>query len=233
MKYLMPYIFIIACSVTMNAQTDTLVPFIKVSSANLQTVTKTNLSKAITLLDINPRYPSTWVASYSHVALTALLNGNEVTAMSKNDTLTSEQKTLLERVETGSKIKVEVKYIPQNDLLFNEEKIIDFKYEVGPAVDAEFVGGAEKMDQYLRANTADKLSKEVLETMQAWGVKFFIDTEGNVVDVAPAQKCKDERLDATLLEAICNMPKWKPAVSTKGEKIKQEFLFQISRFDGC
>ena len=231
MKYFVLYISVLFGSINLVAQDQA--PFIKVTSANLQTVTKTNLTKANTLLDINPRYPTTWIASYSHVVLTAILNGNEMTAISVNDTLTSEQKTLLNKVETGAEIKVEVKYTPENSLLFNEEKIIDFMFEVGPAIDAEFIGGDEKLDQYLRSNTADKLSKEVLETMQAWGVKFFIDAEGNVVDVAPAQKCKDERLDATLLEAICNMPKWKPAVSTKGEKIKQEFLFQISRFDGC
>ena len=64
-------------------------------------------------------------------------------------------------------------------------------------------------------------------------VKFTIDEEGNVSDAHVFWDFKDDSIDSLLLEAVCNMPNWKPAKYANGTQTSQEFVLTVGNRENC
>ena len=61
---------------------------------------------------------------------------------------------------------------------------------------------------------------------------FTVNEEGEIVNAKISQTSGDSKTDKLFVEAINKMPKWKPAQNSKGVKVKQEFIFNLSG-GGC
>lgn len=200
-------------------------------------IKKKALRSAKSLVDINSKYEESWVKTYNSVEIVARHNGIEKRVVNKDDKLTMEQIDLMDHADVGTDIEVFVKYIPDNNLSDNEEKEINFTVEIDPLNEARYTGGKQKMMDYLEANAMSKLPNSLFENYYLIILNFSINEEGQVVDAHIFNdgyyRTKDKEVDKILLEAICNMPKWKPAEYEGGTKVGQDFALTVGNHSSC
>ena len=98
-----------------------------------------------------------------------------------------------------------------------------------PEVNAEYPGGLKQMTKYLKENVTDKIIGTTTEEHLGKTIaKFIIDENGKVTNAAILKSSTDAKIDKLFLDAIKNMPTWKPAENPKGEKTKQEFHIPLN-----
>lgn len=205
-------------------------PYISVDVAQLE--------DAKTLIDLDRNYKASWVKSYISVEIFAYIDGKIVKASAPNDRLIAEQKLIMSKADFGTDIKVEVHYIPENNLSENDIHLNDFTFTVNPKKPAEYVGGEQKMVEYLKENAIDKIPEGTFKNYDIVTVMFTIDEEGEIIDAnlfdaTDYGVAKNEKIDNLLLEAIQKMPCWKPAEYTNGKKTKQDYVFTVGNHDSC
>ena len=205
---------------------------------NILFISKQKLTEAKTLIDLNSRYKSDWVKKYISVEILASKKGKTNKSASKNDTLTQEQKDLMNLVDVGTEISVKVQYIPENTLKNKEPKEMSFSFIVEPENEATFPDGKQALKEYLKQNTVDKITDGSIKRYNLAAVNFTIDEEGHVVnaevfDTSVYHPDQDKKTDEILLQAICNMPQWKPAEYANGTKVKQKFALTVGDHESC
>lgn len=196
-------------------------------------VHKNQLTEAKTLQDINPGYPAAWVKDYISTELTVTNNGNLMKAAGANATLSTDQKDLLVRADLGTDILVDVKYQAKNPITgLTKSDLIHFSLSLIPEIEAEYPGGPQLMTQYLKENAMSKLTVLDPKTFKGTVIKFTINEEGEIANARISTPSDNELIDHLLLDAISKMPKWKPAGTTHGIKVKQDFVFNVG-IPGC
>ena len=195
-------------------------------------VTEEKINEAQTLADFNHLYRPSWVKEYTLVEISVFHKGKEIKAESKNDTITQEQKNIMKKADAGTDVAVKVRYMPENTLSHNEIQNQDFSFKIAPAKKAEYAGGQEKLEEYLK-NAVDKFPKGTFKKNALSAVKFTINEEGEIIDALLLEPSEDEKVDELLLETICNMPSWKPAKYSNGIAIRQESVLTIGDHRSC
>ena len=200
-------------------------PPLSIESKDIQT--------AQTLLDLNKNFESTWIKKYLSVQTFATINDEQIVIDSRDMTLSEAQRNVITAADSGTDIRVKVKYMPDNDLAQNEPKELSFSFIVEAEKPAHFPGGADEMKKYLDRNVADKISKDKFNKYQLAVIQFSIDEEGLVIDPVVFWSSDDKEIDAILKAAVCNMPKWSPASYKNGDKAKQEFVLTVGDMTSC
>lgn len=195
--------------------------------------TKSALSEANTIADLNKYYKPEWVREFITIDISTSHNGEIMHAVSQNDTLTHEQKLNIKKADVNSEVLVYIKYIPENTLVDNDAKELDFSFFIDPDQEAQFATGQQQLKRYIEDNAMSKVSEESFNIHHLTAVKFTISEEGQVVDAYVFESSEDEEVDAILLEAICNMPKWTPAEYKNGLTVKQDFVLTIGDHRSC
>jgi len=189
-------------------------------------VKKAALSEAKLISDFLPGYPVNWITRYTSVEILTTCNGKTLKGVSKSDVMSEEQKNILNTVEAATDIIINVRYQYKNPVTENfEDKKINISFAIVPEVEAEYVGGYRELIKYLKENR--KISEAIPKQFRAAAVKFTINEKGEIANAKISRTSGDPKRDELLLEAINNMPGWKPAENSKGIKIKQEFEFSI------
>jgi len=196
-------------------------------------ISREQLITARTLTDLNPHYQTSWVRKYLSVEILASYQGVTRKAVSREDTLSQEQKHLMEIADVGTDISVKVHYIPENTLKQNDPKVFDFTFLVNPEAGATFGGGAQKLNQYLRENAIDRIPGDSFTGYDLTAVRFTVDEAGRIIHAYIFSSTEDEKTDALLLEAIRKMPDWKPAEYADGTKVKQDFVLTVGNMENC
>ena len=196
-------------------------------------ITRTQLKEAQTLLDLNRHFKPSWIRTYISTEIMASEQGNKRKVVSKNDTLRQAQKDLMTRADVGTDIAVKVQYIPENTLKNKEPKEINFTFTIDPEREAQYVGGAQHLQAYLKENIMDKVTAISFKQYNLTAVKFTIDEDGQIVDTHVVESSKDEKIDELLVETICKMPSWKPAAYANGMKVKQDFVLTVGDMTSC
>lgn len=196
-------------------------------------ITRVKLKEANTLLDLNSRYKSSWIRTYHSVEISASLKGNIKRVISKNNTLSQAQKDMMEMADVGTDIAVKVKYVPENTLVNNELKEMNFTFIVDPEVEATYTGGPQQLTQYLKDNGIEKITRDNINQYNLAAVKFAINEDGKVIDAHIAETSKDKLIDQLLLESICNMPDWSPAMYANGTRVQQKFVLSVGDHTSC
>ncbi len=184
-------------------------------------------------------YPETFFCSsnyntiinYISVEILVTSGGKRLSALGLNDKLTNTQKKIISISDLGTDviIKVRFKHKGHSKYITNKEIIEgELPVTVVPYIEAEFLDGTVQVEDYLLKKIAK--IKDPKNT-QPPVVKFAIDEEGKIINVKMEQTSNSTRIDKILLEAITNMPKWKPAKNSKGVTVKQEFCIQLG--GGC
>ncbi len=196
-------------------------------------ISPSKLDTAKTLSDLNHFYKVDWVKEYKSVNVTVITKGKKNTLNSTSDLLTINQKTAIKSADLGSEIKVQIRYLPDNNLSQNEISEMDFTFKIDPEVEATFIGGDTKLDQYINETAFQKITTKDVPQYQVAAIKFTIDEEGQVVDASIAQPSQNQAADQLLLTTICEMPQWQSAQYSDGTKTKQDFVFTVGDHYSC
>lgn len=195
--------------------------------------TNEEVENAKTVSDINRYFKKSWIREYVSLEVVSIVNGKRETAIGKNEILTVEQKAIINKADKGSNIYVDVKYYPENNLSQNEVKTFDFSFTLDPAIDAQFVGGEDQLNQYLKEKAIDKIPEGFFVDYKFATVKFAIDEKGQVINPHVLWSSEDKDVDKLLLDAVCNMPVWQPAKFDDGTLLTQEFAFSVGNMENC
>lgn len=196
-------------------------------------IQKEVLDKAKTMTDINPGYPYSWVTGYISAEILATCNGIIQKAVSANDTLNHEQMALLKMADLFTDIEIEVRYNPKQSGKEEDMKKVKFSYTLIPEIEAQYSGGQELLQQYLQENVMNEISDSYKKNLEQATVSFVINEEGKVTNARISDTSEDEKIDQLLLDVINKMPKWNPARNWNGEKVTQEFRFDVGFMIGC
>lgn len=166
------------------------------------------------------------VFDYVSVEISALCSGKTLTAKSTGNELSPAQKNILNTVDAGTDISIKIKFRYKNWANHNpENEIKEGRYVITavPETEAEYPGGFEQMTKYLINSIFNKASGDASKKIMQATVKFTVTEEGKIADVKISRSSTDPLTDKLLLDAIKNMPQWKPAKDSKGINVKQEF----------
>lgn len=215
----------------MSAYTQDL-PF-EVKGAYARSVRAEKLEKAVTMSDLINGYPVSWIDEYVSTSI-AVVSGDHVEkAESIDDNLTPEQVSLLQSVDLGDDVVIDIAYKSKNFIT----KELDVRYmhyaaTVIPEHEAEYPGGVESMRAYLKENAIINIPNESFKELQQVIIRFTVDEQGQVTNPRFTSTTGDSRTDNLLLKALKNMPGWKPAVDGTGKNVAQDFEFIIGN-TGC
>lgn len=185
------------------------------------------------LSDFIPDYPASWIKDYESVEILATTKGLTKKATGKTEALNTEQKSLLKSAELFTKFDISVSHKSPNAVTgIDEVRVIKFSMTVVPNIEAQFEGGAERMKMYVKTNAIDKIPAFSAEYILDGLITFTINEDGFVFGATLTKSTGDPMTDKLLLDTIKNMPKWNPAVDSKGRRVKQEFEFSVSK-GGC
>lgn len=235
MKYYIFKLFLIQFALSGFAQNNNAnqLPFeIKVNYPPLS-ITKTQLAAAQTIPDLNRFYKSSFVRTFESVEITTTQQGKTQKAISKDDTLTQEQKDLMASADPNTEIAVNVRYIPKNNLSHNDVQEFPFRFLVNPDKDATYMGGTAAMQQYFQKNAIEKIPVGTFVGYDMTIVKFTVDVQGEITNAHIYESGKAEAVDALLLTAICEMPKWQPAAYANGQQVAQELVLLVGNMENC
>lgn len=195
--------------------------------------TRSQLHDVEKIGDLNPHYKTEWVSEYLEVELSAITNGEVQKARSKSEFFTPDQLLLIKSSDFNSTIKININYIPKNNLLVNDEQLIEFEVNIQPNQTARFSGGDSALDNYLVDELSMKVPLSSFKQYQLAAVSFTINEQGNVTNAKIFSSTNNEKLDASLLKCIENMPTWIPAEFPDGQKVSQEFVLRVGDMTSC
>ena len=99
-------------------------------------VKKEKLNQVNLASEIIPGYPTTEynnTINYVSIDILATCDGKSMTAMSKSDTLTAEQKNILSKVDPGTNVDINIKFTykdPKNEGLGGNRKVKEMAFMV-------------------------------------------------------------------------------------------------------
>lgn len=195
--------------------------------------TKEKLKDVHSIVDLNRFYKSSWIRSFVSVEVAATVKGQKKKVIGKNDQFTKAQKELMKKADLGTDLEVTVWYMPENTLSHNEVKDFNFVFTIEPEQEASFVGGEKSLNQYLSKQAIEKIPSGTFINYDLAAIKFTINEAGEINEAQIFESSKDEKVDALLLEAICNMPRWHPATYQKGHKVEQQFVLTVGNMENC
>lgn len=196
-------------------------------------ITTSELAEAKTLLDLNAFYKPEWIKQYIKVEISVTCNGSSQRAISKTDQLSPEQKEIMHCADAGSDIRVIVDYIPENNLSHNEAQQVDFKFYVEPEVDAQYIGGQAALLQYIESEAISSIPSNTFEDYDVAAVKFSIMENGHIANAEIFETSQSETIDALLLDVICNMSPWVPAIYADGSAAPQDYVLTVGNMENC
>jgi TonB family protein len=198
-----------------------------------QPIRKETLEKAQSMSDIIPYYPSNWIADYISVEIMATNNGTPMIAAGINDKLSTEQKQILRSAELGTNIVINISFRYNRSMTdITDAGKMHYIATLVPETEAEYPGGNQQMNQYLKENAISKISKTSSKQLKEVLLVFTVDEEGKVGNARIFKTSGNPKIDELLLQAIDNMPDWRPAEDSNGTKVKQEFEFSVGSA-GC
>lgn len=207
-------------------------PF-EVRGAYARPVRAEKLEKATRMSDLIDGYPSSWITEYVSTGIQIVSDKEVNQAVSSSEQLTPEQVSLLKSAGLGDEVVIDITYTSRNFITNNlDERILHYTATVIPEQEAVYPGGREPMKAYLQESAIRKIPNESFKELQQVIFRFTVDEQGQVVNARITTTSGDPKTDTLLLNALNNMPKWKPAENLKGNKVTQDFELIVGN-SGC
>ncbi len=195
--------------------------------------TKDDVRRAKTLVEINEYYKPEWIKEFKQVTYSIIIDRKQKYFVADDDTLFEEIRMQLLSADPGSSIEVEVAYLPDNNLNFNDLKHQQFSFIFEPDISASYHGGNDALAEYLTSNAIEKLSKSVFKQHHLTAVNFIIDSRGQINDVEVFESSGDLETDRMLVDALCKMPAWSPAKYEDGMEVDQQYVLLVGDMNSC
>lgn len=199
-------------------------------------ISKSALVGAKKIKDFDPGFPSSWIQKENYIStnISVESHGKKEGFKGINDSLTTEQQNILNTAEIGSIISVVVLYTSNNVITKQkEEKRVDVEYTVTPFSDAEFIGGSQQFDRFLRNIIINELSSNDKQSIQSAQFMFNINEEGAINNIRVLHSTCNAFLDDFVCKQLQKMPAWRSAKNIKGESLNQEFILSLGSLVGC
>ena len=204
-----------------------------VDSRFMTTITKEDLHKATSVLDIVPKEAEGWwKVSFQAVTVAVLQDGGEISEIGKHKVLNAAQIKLLQSIDYSTNFYIKAR---GTDIHPETGIIEDYVYYITiiPEKEAEYTSGHDALIAYLKENSKEKTTIIKEDQLRPGKVSFTMTKEGTIVNVKLTETSGYPSVDEELVKIITNMPeKWKPAENSKGEKVDQEFVFFFGT-QGC
>ena len=205
----------------------------KVDSRFMTTITKEDLHKATSVLDIVPKEAEGWwKVSFQTVTVAVLQDGDEIRAMGNDKVLNAAQIMLLQSTDYSTNFYIKARSKNKHP---DTGKIEDYVYylTIIPEKEAEYTSGHDALIAYLKENSKEKTAIIKQDKLQPGKVSFTVTKEGKIANVKLTDTSGYPSVDEALIELVSNMPdKWAPATNSKGEKVDQELVFFFG-LEGC
>ena len=205
----------------------------KIASRFHATVTKQDLDKASSVLDIIPidAY-SWWQVSFQSITVALLKDGEEITANGDDKELNVFQIKLLNSSNYSDNFYIKGRG-KDNDPVTGRIEDYAYYFTIVPEKEAEYANGYNSLITYLREKSKDQTSVITEDNLRAAQIRFTVTKEGKVANPILDSTSGYPAVDALLLELISNLPgKWNPAENAEGEKVAQELVFFFG-IEGC
>ncbi len=197
-----------------------------------RSITQEKLGKAKLIDDLIENYPNSWIKDYRLVDIAVNTNGKLTKIEGASNVLTQEQLNLLKSATIASDIVISVHYNKKNDNDKVEIRQMNVSMVVVPEIQAEYVGGYDKMIAYLKENSFHEINAKKYDGLPQPSISFIINEQGETENVLLTQTSSNTEIDNLLIKLVENMPKWNPAKNAKGVTVKQEFVFNVGT-GGC
>jgi TonB family protein len=169
--------------------------------------------------------------------ISVLSEDRTLNSLSKSDTLSAEQKDILNTAGLGTEIFISIRFRDKNESKTQPENTGNIKsgtyiFTIVPETEAEYPGGLKQITEYLSdyvinknpgATTSQKIQQAI--------VNFTVDENGQTIEARISRSSTDPIIDQLLLDATRKMSNWSPAVDSYGNKVKQ--VFSIPFGGGC
>ncbi|MES2630050.1 MAG: hypothetical protein V4616_13885 [Bacteroidota bacterium] len=207
--------------------------YYEVRETTSRTVTRETLAKSKLIGDFTPGYPRSWINDYLSTEITVTSNGKKQKASGYAERLSVSQLNLISSADLNSEVVVTVSYRRLNEVSQKQEtRDVHYKLTVVPEIEAQYPGGLKVLSAFLKKKTETRIDTAKSIGFKGAVIKFTIDEAGNLSDPHFTLSSSDVKLDGFLMETLKSAPKWKPAQTAKGEKVKQEFEFSVGP-GGC
>jgi Gram-negative bacterial TonB protein C-terminal len=197
------------------------------------TITKEELRKATSVLDIVPKEAEGWrKVSFQAVRVAILQDGGEIHEMGDDKELNAAQIRLLQSTDYSTNFYINAR---SQTVFPYTGKTEDYAYyfTIVPEKEAEYTSGHDALIAYLKENSKEKTAIIKQDKLQPGKVSFTITKEGTVANVKLSSTSGYPSVDEELIKIITNMPgKWEPAENSKGENVDQELVFFFGT-QGC
>ncbi len=171
------------------------------------------------------------------IEMTVIHNGKNESLKAVGTALSVEQRQMLSMADVGTDLSFNFSFKFKHPL--NEDREMHLlktgKYTVSlvPEKVAEYAGGNRKLNAYLIEHIITKFPDAAsIKMIQQAAVKFVINKSGDVTEVKMANSTGNVLIDHYIINAVLNMPKWKAAEDTNGNKINQCILIPFGG-EGC
>ncbi|WP_299125500.1 hypothetical protein [uncultured Tenacibaculum sp.] len=208
-------------------------PSYLVRGASNRTITKDKLSKAKTLKDIVEHYPSNWIEEYVTVEIYRVTKDEAIKEVGDDINLNSKQQELFNNIHIGDDILIRVVYKDKESLgTNNTKKETNITMTVVPEVSASFREGNEQLVEYLKKNSTVEILNWNFNPMQNATALFTVNEMGEVGNVKVTKTTGIISVDRAIIKMVYKMPKWNPAINSKGKLVSQQFELIIGEV-GC
>ena len=200
------------------------------------TTTKSRLSESKLIKDFVPGYPVGWVSDYVSIEMIFNKNDDEYILNSANDTLTPEQRELINSLDINDNVSIRVAYKYKNPATNEMEyrNMKDISLVVVPEFSAMPVFGYDILIQYLEENSLSEIPASLQNKMDQLVIHFSINELGEINNVIVKQSSGFIEVDELILDLTNSLRNWTPAKDNNGNAVLQDFILTFGNIQfGC
>ncbi len=197
------------------------------------TINQGALTTVKTISDLHPQHKSEWIREVLDVTVTVQINGQDKLLHGNSELLNQAQLDAILAADNASDINIKISYIPENNLKNNTAQLMEYDITIDPMIDAQYPGTPEELKAYLSEQGVMDIPTDIFREHGLSAMAFTVDESGHITDVKVQNTTDDEATDAILIEAVCNMPKWKAAQYADGETVAQNFVLTAGDMRSC
>ena len=197
-------------------------------------ITKENLHKAKSVIDIIPKEAGWSKYPIQTVKVTILHDGTETSETGDNLALNKAQAQLLRSTDYSDNFCITASRKGKHkDAGDREYYDLAYYLTVTPEKEAEYTGGEDALIDYLKENSKGETAIVKQDQLKSGKVSFTVTKDGAIANVKLSSTSGYSTIDKAMVNLITTLPgTWNPATNQKGEKVDQEFVFSFGQA-GC
>ena len=204
--------------------------FFSLESRFMTTVSKSELNKAKTIIDIVPK-DERWAAiDFDEVTIRVLPNKNTDFAEGTGKSLNPKQIELLKSINYSANFVIDAYRKSKNP---SPQDYFPYYLTVVPENQVNYDGGLDLAVNFLKEKSEATIAKTQRGNLKSGKISFVITKAGSIEKIDLNSTCGYKKVDLKMIELIQSLPKkWAAATNENGDKIDQTLVFSFGT-TGC